>query len=198
MVAPLAIVQARVGSKRLPGKVLLTLGGKTIIEHVWRRACEAFGEANVVVAYPDTAENAALSAELYDLGAQKEACPGPEDDVLGRFWYVAHRYRWHPDCVIVRVCADDPFHDPHAMKRVANGERLPVPVGAEAFTLAMLDAAILREPIWVPDGFGEVEYNERREHITRALFEVPPPAPPPGIWSVDTEADYQAMLGLFK
>ena len=86
-----------------------------------------------------------------------------------------------------RVTADDPHKDPIAMRAVATGLRLPVELGAEAFTLAMLDAAHLR---FRDDGSRHV-----REHLTHALFDVPPPAPPPGrTWSIDTREDYEAVL----
>lgn len=179
---PLAIVQARMGSKRLPGKVLLPIQGIRLIDHVWRRAVEAFGEQHTVVAHPDTSENAPLVEVLDSLGAQRFAWDGPEDDVLSRFYYCAHRYRWHPGSVIVRVTADDWRKSPAMMKRVANGERMAVEVGAEAFTLAMLDEA--QQSLGYP--------SEQREHITHALFPTAPPEPPPGIWTIDTAEDLAA------
>lgn len=185
-VPPLAIVQARMGSKRLPGKVLMDIAGKSLVEHVWLRAVEAFGQAHTVVAYPDTLENAPLRAELYDIGAISVAYAGDEWDLLGRYWWTAHKFRWHPDSVIVRVCADDPFKSASAMKRVAAGERLPVEVGAEAFTLAQLDAAHFREAD-----------PTRREHLTYCLFPVLPPPPPPGTWTIDTPEDLETVRALF-
>jgi spore coat polysaccharide biosynthesis protein SpsF (cytidylyltransferase family) len=183
---PLAIVQARMGSKRLPGKVLLPIHGVPLIEHVWRRTVKAFGKQHTVVAHPDTPENAPLVEVLESLGAQRFAWDGPENDVLSRFYYCAHRYRWHPDSVIVRVTADDWRKNPAMMKRVANGERLPVELGAEAFTLAMLDEAQ-----------GTVGFQaDYREHITHALFPTAPPKPPPGIWTIDTAEDLAAAQGV--
>jgi len=179
---PLAIIQARVGSKRLPGKVLLPIGGAPLIEHVWRRTVKAFGKRHTVVAHPDTPENAPLAEYLESLGAQRFPWDGPEDDVLSRFYYCAHRYRWHPDSVILRVTADDWRKSPPMMRRVANGERMAVELGAEAFTLAMLDEA-QRTPD-LPAA--------HREHITLALFPTLPPKPPPGVWTIDTADDLAA------
>lgn len=191
---PLAIIQARLGSTRLPGKLLLQVGDTTLIHRVWRTTVQAFGAEHTVVAYPDTPENAPLVAELDRIGAQRFPWNGPENDVLGRFRACAHRYRWHPDSVIMRVTPDDPFKDVLAMRRVANGERLPVEIGGEAFTLAMLDAAYT---VYRPDyfEFGPCPAVDRRnrEHITYALFPELPPPPPPGVWSIDTQADYDAV-----
>lgn len=176
-IAPLAIIQVRMGSTRLHGKALLPLAGKPIIQHVYERAVGAFGAANVVAAIPDASDNALLAAELARLG-----CPvviGSEVDVLARFWKAAHTYRWRPESVIVRVTADDPFKDPAMMQRVAAGERLPVELGGEAFTLAMLDEAYFRN-------------DAEREHLTNVLFPVPPPPAPTdqGVLTIDTEDDY--------
>ena len=58
----LAIIQARFGSKRLPGKLMLPLAGKPLLWWSWRRSVEAFGDANVVVAMPASKENDVLRA----------------------------------------------------------------------------------------------------------------------------------------
>lgn len=194
MIPPLAIVQARLGSARLPGKVLLPLGGKSLIQHVWERAAEAFYAQHVVVACPADELNKPLRTAVENFGGQVFAWDGPENDVLGRFHACAHTYRWHPDSVIVRVTPDDWNKQPAMMKRVAAGERLPVELGAEAFTLAQLDAAMEK---WVVEGFafGRPIYNPAREHITHALFSHPAPAAPDSQvpWSIDSREDYDAV-----
>jgi spore coat polysaccharide biosynthesis protein SpsF (cytidylyltransferase family) len=186
----LAIVQARMASTRLPGKVLLPLAdGRPILAHVYERAVAAFGKENVVVATPPSDANIPIGEWCIAHGVP---CLSPvldESDVLGRFRAVARSYRWHPESVIVRVTADDPFKSPEAMRRVAAGERLPVEVGAEAFTLAMLDAAIAR-----CDGL-TAEQWPAREHITDALFPSRVPSPTDGqCWTVDTPADYERAV----
>lgn len=205
--APLAIVQARIGSQRLPRKMLLRVAGKPLIWFAWNAAVRAFGRENVVIAMPATPENDELETEVLsmDAGVLTFRWDGPEWDVLGRFWHCAHVYRWHPDSVIVRVTPDDPFKDPGTMCWVAMGERHPVEFGGEAFTLRMLDNAQETEPTHFEvddddctDGLDPVsavkwEPNEAREHITMALFETDAPYAPEGIWTVDTRADYEAV-----
>jgi spore coat polysaccharide biosynthesis protein SpsF (cytidylyltransferase family) len=184
--APLAIVQARMGSTRLPGKMLLPFDGYPLVIRAWRTACRALGTENVVVAIPATPENDELAAVLARYHVETFAWHGPENDVLGRFWHCAHTYRWHPDTVILRVTPDDPWKDMLSMRRVLNGERLPVELGGEAFTLAMLDRARTG-----PAG-------EWREHLgnNRELFPVPAPRPPeaPHPWTIDTQAEYDACV----
>jgi spore coat polysaccharide biosynthesis protein SpsF (cytidylyltransferase family) len=179
--SPLAIVQARMGSTRLPGKMLLTLGGKPLVWWAWSAAVEAFGPENVVVAIPASAENDVLAKAVQDFGGTLFRWDGPEADVLSRFWHCAHTYRWHPDTVLIRVTPDDFLKHPGMMRRVAAGERLPVELGAEAFTLAMLDHLDCATP---PQG---------REHLTDAFAPLwPPPPAPPGLWTIDTPEDYEA------
>jgi spore coat polysaccharide biosynthesis protein SpsF (cytidylyltransferase family) len=170
----------------MPGKMLRTLPGpdgaeETLIARGWRIACDAFGREHCVVAIPASDGACPLGAELARIRATVFSWDGPEDDVLSRFYHCAHRYRWHPDSVIVRYTPDDPFKSVDGLRRVAAGERLPVEIGGEAFTLAMLDAA-----------HTVAQFTAEREHITHAIFPTLPPPPPPGGWTIDTEADLDA------
>jgi spore coat polysaccharide biosynthesis protein SpsF len=185
MTPPLCILQARLGSTRLPHKMLLTLCNETLIARGWRMACETFGAENCVVAIPASITQIPLESELRHIGARYVAWDGAEHDVLGRFHHVAHRFRWHPDSIIVRWTSDDAWKDKACCWRVVHGERLPAELGAEAFTLGMLDAAYHRE-----------DHPHRREHITYALFGSLPPAAPPGLSTIDTAADYAAACAL--
>lgn len=190
MHAPLAIIQARVGSRRLPGKVLADIAGKPLIRHVYEATATAVGAPNVVVAIPRTPENDVLYKYLDEMGAQVYAWDGNEDDVLGRFVAVARTFRWHPHTTLLRVTADDPYKDPVMMQRVLLGERLPVEIGGEAFTLQqLLDADTLT--MWAQEAPG----GTPREHLTHALFpKCPPPVAPPGrTWSIDTPEDLEAV-----
>jgi spore coat polysaccharide biosynthesis protein SpsF (cytidylyltransferase family) len=187
---PLVIIQARLASTRLPGKMLLEIWAETLIERAWNKAAEAFGADDCVVAIPKGDEDGPLGVELDRIGANVFAWDGNEADVLGRFHACAHTYRWKPDAVIVRWTPDDPFRSAEHVWRVVNGERLPVELGGEAFTLAMLDQAYL----WYASSD-----ESRGEHITHALF--PFALPPIGIpgYTVDTQADLdaaRALLGL--
>lgn len=190
----LCIIQARWNSTRLPGKMLLKLGEETLIERAWRIANECGQELYEwvsVVAIPKADETGPLGEELRRIGAKVFAWDGPEWDVLGRFYYCAHHYRWHPDTVIVRYTPDDPFKTPGALRAAARGFRLPVEQGGEAFTLAQLDAAHWN---WIK----EDNAGTGREHITDALF--PCRVPPYGIpgYTIDTLEDYEAAKQLLE
>jgi len=101
------IVQARMTSTRLPGKVLLPLGGRPVLAHVIARARLARRVDEVVVAAPDSPSSAPLERACADLGIRYVS--GPEHDVL-------ERYRLASEItsadVVVRVTSDCPLIEP--------------------------------------------------------------------------------------
>jgi spore coat polysaccharide biosynthesis protein SpsF len=101
------LVQARLGSSRLPGKVLLPLAGKPALTHVVERCRAAAGATRVVVATTDAAEDDAVDACARVSGA--EVFRGAADDVLGRLAAAARAF---PAEHYVRITADCPLIDP--------------------------------------------------------------------------------------
>lgn len=99
-----AIVQARLGSTRLPLKSLINLRGLPIIDWVTTRLAQSFRLDDIVVAIPDTMLDKALGRHLQAQGIR--CMEGSENDVLGRFALAARST--HADTV-VRVCADNPL-----------------------------------------------------------------------------------------
>jgi spore coat polysaccharide biosynthesis protein SpsF len=99
-------VQARMSSRRFPGKVLAPLGGEPIIRRVLRAVATAVpGLRTVVVTSADAADDP-LATYVTALGIP--VFRGPRDDVLERFRLCALR---HPCDFILRVCADSPLLD---------------------------------------------------------------------------------------
>jgi spore coat polysaccharide biosynthesis protein SpsF len=108
-----AIVQARMGSTRLPGKVLRPLAGRPMVLHVTARASRIAGVDDVVVAIPHGAEDEPLRETLE---AQGVACTaGPGEDVLRRYAIAA---RAADADAIVRITADCPLLSPAVSGRV--------------------------------------------------------------------------------
>ncbi|MBC7447034.1 MAG: glycosyltransferase family protein [Hymenobacteraceae bacterium] len=105
-----AILQARIGSTRLPGKALLPLplgGSGTLLEQIIARARRATLVAEVVVALPDSAADLPLLQLTEELGIR--TLQGSETDVLSRFNAAAEHFGF---AVIVRLTADNPALDP--------------------------------------------------------------------------------------
>lgn len=108
-----AIIQARMGSHRFPGKMLARLGGMPLLEWVVRRLLRATTLTQVVLATSDRASDDALAERATRLGVA--VFRGSEADVLGRFVGAA---KMAGADNVVRICADNPFIDPVEVDRL--------------------------------------------------------------------------------
>lgn len=182
-VPPFCVIQARYHSTRIPGKMLLATRGETLIARAYRMACVTWGDGNVIVAIPAADRDSPLNEELTRIDAPVFSGVAAESDVLLRLWVCANTFRWRADAIIHRWTPDDPFKTVDACHYAANGGRPPVELGGEAFTLEQLNMAHRCTP----------SNHMAREHVTTAIFSVLPPAPPPGVWEINTMADYRAV-----
>ncbi|MBT6511929.1 MAG: NTP transferase domain-containing protein, partial [Rhodospirillaceae bacterium] len=99
-----AIIQARMGSARLPGKVLMELAGRPVLAHVVGAAGKTAGVDKVVVATSLQAGDDALAAWCAE---RDVACfRGSESDVLDRFVGAAREYAAD---IVLRLTADCPL-----------------------------------------------------------------------------------------
>jgi spore coat polysaccharide biosynthesis protein SpsF len=101
------IIQARMGSGRLPGKVLRDLVGFPMVYHVVERCRFAKCAANVIVATTTLLEDDAIvgACERFVIPYSR----GSSENVLERYYDAARQYK---SSVIVRVTADCPLIDP--------------------------------------------------------------------------------------
>ena len=99
-----ALVQARLGSTRLPGKMLLPLHGVPLMDWVLRRISGAKFLDAVVLATTSEPRDDALAGHVAALGFP--VFRGPENDVLERFRQAG---LWAGASHVVRVCADNPL-----------------------------------------------------------------------------------------
>ena len=102
-----AIIQARMGSTRLPGKVLREVMGKPLLLLMLERVAAAKSIKKVVLAIPDTPENGAL--ERFALRYGFDCFRGSENDVLSRYCKAAEKFGIDP---VVRLTSDCPLIDP--------------------------------------------------------------------------------------
>jgi len=171
-----AIIQARMDSSRLPGKMMLSLHGHPVIEWVLRRVSMAARLDDTVVAIPDTRNNDVLAGFIAEcLGVKVHR--GSENDVLNRFLGAA---RFSQASEIVRVCADNPlvsgaviddliqyFHDhpcDYAYNQGDNGRTNGYPdgLGAEIVKFSLLE--------WLDQHAIE---NRHREHCFTYIVDNP-------------------------
>lgn len=102
-----AIIQARMGSSRLPGKVLMDLDGASVLARVIERAHAIPGCDGVVCAIPEGAADDPVAAEAQRCGAV--VARGAMDDVLDRYWRAARAVDAE---AVMRITSDCPLIDP--------------------------------------------------------------------------------------
>jgi 3-deoxy-manno-octulosonate cytidylyltransferase (CMP-KDO synthetase) len=124
-----AVIPARYDSSRLPGKVLLALGGKPMLQWVWERA-RASRADEVLVATDDA--RVARTAESF--GAQVVMTAAAHASGTDRIAEAAWHRRWPDDDLIVNVQADEPLMPPALIDQVS--ELLEAQSWAHIATLA--------------------------------------------------------------
>lgn len=199
-----AIVQARMGSTRLPNKVMKKIGGTPMIELLLARLSSAKEVDQIVVATSIKEKDEPLVAHIEKLGYL--CVRGSEDDVLQRFVDAAHASKAD---VVVRVTGDCPLIDPEVVNQIiacfknldvdylsnVSPPTYPDGLDAEVFTLSALKRAAL-----------ESEDPFDHEHVTPYLRR-------PGLfktagvmhaedlsssrWTVDEPADFEVVSNVF-
>ena len=111
-----AIVQARMSSTRLPGKVLLPLAGKPVLWHVLNRLKFCKTLDIIILATSVSKEDRKLKKVADSLGIPTFF--GSLDDVLSRYYHAAKKYKLD---AIVRITADCPVIDPVVVDEVVYG-----------------------------------------------------------------------------
>lgn len=105
-----AMIQARMGSTRLPGKVMKNIVGSPILEHLINRVKSSEMIDNIIIVSSDSPENESISDFCNENNVKFFA--GNEDDVLDRFYQAGLSYNLNDDDIIVRITGDCPLIDP--------------------------------------------------------------------------------------
>jgi len=170
-----AVIQARMSSTRLPGKVLKTASGRTMLDRMIERVRKSAMIDQVIVATTtDPSDNAIVRAcHRYDT----EVYRGSLLDVLDRYYQAAKQYQAN---IIVRLTGDCPLIDPRLIDDVVKAlvdqqvdfacNRLPPPfartypigLDVEASTIAALENA-----------WRNADQKHEREHVFPYLYAVP-------------------------
>lgn len=200
-----AIIQARMGSSRLPGKVLMPLAGRPVLEHVVARArcSNAFDE--VVVATTVRAVDDPLAAEAERLGVR--TVRGSEDDVLERYQLASSASGADS---VARITADCPLLDPDLLAAMAQrfrSERPDLLTNARVRTYPRgLDAEFFSADA-LALAAAEARAPDQREHVTPFLYQHPErfhivdhlgsPDLSHHRWTLDTPEDYELLARIF-
>jgi spore coat polysaccharide biosynthesis protein SpsF len=204
MSSVVTIVQARMGSSRLPGKVLRPLGGQPALLRVLQRVWRSRFHGEAIVATSDLPQDDPIAA-----WCKLERVPcfrGSERDVLDRYYKCALMMGAE---IVVRVTADCPLLDPQLLDCLIATHReeqadyvfcqgMPAGIGQETLSFSALERS------WL-----EATQPEEREHVIYYVTEHPdlfrvlildPPAElalPDWRLTLDTEADYRLFSQLF-
>ncbi len=195
------IIQARMGSERLPGKVLLDIEGQTMLERVVRRVQQSRLITRVVVATTTSEADDAVANAARSIGA--DVTRGSEMDVLDRYYQAAEEFGAQ---VIVRVSADSPFVDPKVCDQAIEAylsaqpavdyasnklsPTFPLGLDVEVFSRDALDRS-----------WREASESFQRAHVTvyiyrnPSIFRLLPVTTDPDLhlmrWTVDTPDDLE-------
>lgn len=163
-----AIIQARMGSTRLPGKVMKKIFGKSILEHVVRRTSACEGINNIVIATTALEQDQVIVEEAKRLGV--DVFCGAEHDVLDRYYQAAIKYKADS---IMRITSDCPIIDAAILSKmitiyhnsdfdyVSNTLKRSFPRGldAEIFSMESLKNA-----------YQNADNEELKEHVTPYIY----------------------------
>lgn len=167
-----AIIQARMGSSRLPGKSLVDISGQPLLKHIVDRAKAAKTVSLVMVATTvdpsdDQIEDACKSWNV-------PVYRGSGEDVLDRYYEAAKSCSAE---VVVRITADDPFKDPEVIDLIVSSllekpaadyasntmePTYPEGLDVEAMTFKALERA-----------WSEAKLGSEREHVTPYIWKHP-------------------------
>ena len=203
------IVEARMASTRLPGKIMLPAAGKPLLEHMVERLRRIKPLSNVIIATTENPSDDCVVELAERLGA---GCfRGDEEDVLGRVVKTAQHFGTD---VIVEITSDDPLLDPEVSSEVvrtylergaevdyvANDleEGFPIGFNTRAFSAKLLELVER-----------STDHPVNREHVVNyickrpdqfSLLNVPAKDPyrrPDLRLTMDEQADYEVIGAVF-
>jgi spore coat polysaccharide biosynthesis protein SpsF len=205
-VSTVAIVQARMSSSRLPGKVRLPLGGRTVLGCVIGRLRRARRLGGIVVATSTDATDTVIAEWARELGVG--ACRGPLNDVLARYALAARQCGAD---TVVRITSDCPLVDPQVVDDMveqfaaapcdylSNALHRSFPRGLDAEVMSR--EALLRADV-------EATLPHEREHVTPYLYRdgsrlrirhhLASRDLSQHRWTLDTVEDYRFFVRLFE
>lgn len=196
-------LQVRLSSSRLPGKALLELAGRTVIEHAMQALKRVPTDYHVLL----TEENSADTLARYAAGYGFSLFVGDPEDVLSRY---AEACQWFDVHTVVRATGDNPL-----VSEAVARDALAVHRHAKAHYTA-LTAGPLGTGVEVVDGDALLEAARtaaaryEREHVTPFIYRRPEQYRlrvqkvrpewqlPDARVTLDTEADYARIVGIYE
>lgn len=163
-----AIIQARMGSTRLPGKALLPLGGRPLLYHVFERARAVSGIDRVVLATSIGSENKPLIQLAEEMNI--DVFVGSIDNVLERYFLASEEFNgsW-----IMRITGDNPFTDPEYAS-LALQKAIELNADLTAISGLPLGTAVeIIKKTALDKAYHEASQDHEREHVSPYIKEHP-------------------------
>jgi len=200
------VIQARMGSHRLPGKILKDYEGKTLLEHISNRLKRMRNNVTVVIATSDLPQDDAV--EEFCKKKNILCFRGDELNVLKRYYDCATQFGFDN---IVRMTGDNPFPDIEELDRLIdyhsdnqmdfseNFSVLPIGVGMEIMSYTALDQSMKKASL--PKHFEHAdEYilDNLEEFRHGTLSVIPEKNRPELRLTVDTQEDYERACYILR
>ena len=166
------IVQARMSSTRLPGKVLMEVCGKPALQHLIERLKFSKFAGQIILAIPDTQENDVL--EKFAFNNSVGCYRGSENDVLGRIYLASKKNNCD---IVVEVTGDNPLIDPEIVdvavkKHIKTNADYSCTNYKSKFLPIGLDVGVISfQALEMAYRDAKEVYN--REHVTSYFYENP-------------------------
>ncbi len=202
------ILQARTGSSRLPGKVLMKLEGRTVLEHILSRLSTVREKNQLVVATTNADRDDRIAELASSLGVI--CVRGSEDDVLARYYQAAKEISAD---VVVRCNADCPLIDSMVVDQVISRflqepgkfdyvsniliPSFPTGMHCEVFSFDSLQ-----------DAFIHAADPQEREHVTPYIYRRPEIFRLHNVgleqdlsfhrWTLDYQEDFELISKIYK
>ena len=202
------IIQARMGSTRLPGKVMKKIQGRSVLEHVIERVKQSRLIDEIIIATTTHDQDSVIEFEALRCGVK--SFRGSEDDVLSRYYYAAKNNEID---VVVRITSDCPLIDPIVLDNVIefygsndyeivtnagndlDNRTYPRGLDVEIFSFVLLEKA-----------FNNAKEKHQREHVTPYIYETSKNVAiyknennySDYRWTLDTEEDFELICEIYS
>ena len=211
-----AIIHARMGSTRLPGKVLMPVLDKPLLWHIVNRLRHVQNIFNIIIATSNQTQDTEIREFCihYDI----PVFSGDEHDVLDRFYQAAKE---HDATEVIRITGDCPLIDPGVITElirvfrsqkldfcgVATGAGVAAEHGINRFPDG-LDAEIMKYKV-LKKAWDEARLPYEREHVTPYIWQRPERFKIGTIyaqgrdysryrWTVDNHKDYELICWIYE
>jgi spore coat polysaccharide biosynthesis protein SpsF len=162
----MVFIQSRMGSERLPGKSMMKICGKPMLQHIIERVNSVINLQSIAVLTSSEIEDDVIFEFCKRIGIK--CFRGSKDNVLDRFYKAALEYNPY---TMIRICGDNPLISPDIIKAIdmelrknehdfITGSSLPIGCSAEGFTFNTLEFI-----------YNHAHRDHHREHIVTFIEE---------------------------